>query len=143
MLAPSQARRFIGHGQIRRAMLANDFRKLAAIDILFFGYRVILAEYAVGVLFSVALGLFVLLRAASFLQVLLGTYFVCLGINYVPMLSYSIAIANKQNARAEIFDELGDKRTAMSKYRRKSLFLLVPLLIPTLAVVCKLRARPK
>ena len=108
-------------------MLANDFRKLAAIDILFFGYRVILAEYAVGVLFSVALGLFVLLRAATFLQVLLGTYFVCLGINYVPMLSYSsIGIANKQNARAEIFDELGDKRTAMSKYRRKSLFLLVP-----------------
>ena len=113
------------------------FRKLAAIDIVFLGYRLILAEYAFGVLFSVALGVFVLLRGYSAWQLALGLYLICLGINYVPMLAYAVSIGNKQNAQAELADELADKRRAMSKYRRLSALLLVPLLAPVLAVTGK------
>jgi hypothetical protein len=111
-----------------------DMRRLAAIDIAFLGYKFIFAEYAFGVLFSIALGLFVLLRSHSFWEVALGAYLLCLGINYAPMLAYTVSIANKENALAELGDELIEKRAAMAKYRRMSLLLLVPLAVPFLAI---------
>jgi hypothetical protein len=111
-----------------------DFRKLAAIDIVFLGYKLVFAEYAFGVLFSIALGIFVLLRGHSVWQVVLGTYLISLGINYVPMFAYTVSIRNKQNAQTELADELREKRKAMSKYRRLSVLLLVPLLVPVLMV---------
>lgn len=112
-----------------------DFRKLAAIDIVFLGYKLVFAEYAFGVLFSIALGIFVLFRGHSVWQVMLGTYLICLGINYVPMLAYTVSIGSKQNAQAELADELTEKRKAMSRYRRLSVLLLVPLLVPVLVFI--------
>lgn len=105
-----------------------DLRKLAAIDMVFLGSRFIVAEYTFGVFFSLALGVFVLLRSHSPWQLVLAIYFFCLAANYVPMLRWAILISNKQNAQAELSDELVDKRRAISKYRRQSLALLVPLL---------------
>lgn len=109
-------------------------RKLAAIDIVFLGSRFIIAEFAGGVILCVALGTFVLWRAGSVWQLLLGLYLIALGINYVPMLVYAVAIAGGKSARAELGDELTDKRRAMAKYRRQSLLLLVPLLVPIIAL---------
>ena len=112
-----------------------NLRRLAAIDTVFLGYKFVLAEYAVGVFFSAALGLFVLFRAHSFWQIVLGIYLICLGINYIPMLAYTLSIANKESAQTELGDELSDKPAAMSKYRRQSLLLLIPLAAPILAIV--------
>jgi hypothetical protein len=112
----------------------SSLRKLAAIDIVFLGYRFVLAEYSFGVLFSGALGLFVLYRAHSSWQVVLGIYLICLGINYVPMLAYTLSIARKESARAELGSELSDKAAALSKYRRQSLLLLLPLAAPIFAL---------
>jgi hypothetical protein len=109
-------------------------RKLAAIDIVFLGSKLIIAEFAGGVLLCVALGTFVLFRGHSFWQIALGLYFISLGINYVPLLVYAVAITRRQSARAEIGDELSDERRAMAKYRRQSILLLVPLLVPILAL---------
>ena len=105
------------------ALVLNP-RKLAAIDIVFLGARLIIAEYAIGVLVAPALGVFTLLRAGSYWQLVLGLYLILLGINYVPMLAYALAISKGQSAQAEISDELSDKRRAMAKYRRQSLFPL-------------------
>jgi len=109
-------------------------RKLAAIDIAFLGSRFIIAEYAIGVLLSVALGVLTLLRAVSHWQLALGLYLILLGVNYVPMLVYAVAISKRGSAHAEIDDELTDKRRAMAKYRRQSLFLLVPLVVAITAL---------
>jgi hypothetical protein len=109
-------------------------RKLAAIDIVFLGSKLIIAEFASGVTLCFALGVFVLFRGQSFWHVMLGLYLISLGINYVPMLVYAVAIARGQSARAEIGDELNDKRRAMAKYRRQSICLLVPLLVPIVAL---------
>jgi hypothetical protein len=117
----------------------DNLRKLAAIDVVFLGYKFVLAEYAVGVFFSVALGLFVLCRSLSWWQVLLGVYLICLGLNYVPMLLYAVAVANKETAAAQLAGELADKRSAMSKYRRQSLLLPVPLAAPLLALLHRRR----
>ena len=110
-------------------------RKLAAIDIAFLGPVFIVIEFAAGVLLGIALGLFVLAKARSVGQVALGLYFVSLGVNYVPMLWYAAVIAKSGSARAELGDELSDKRAAMARYRRQSLWLLVPLVVPAIAVV--------
>jgi hypothetical protein len=120
-----------------------DLRKLAAIDIAFLGYRLILAEYAFGVLFSLALGILILARGHSGWQFLLGAYFVCLGINYVPMLAWTISFGSPDNARAEIEPEIADRSAAMAKFRRASLALLVPLLPVGLIVAQRLRKSGK
>ena len=111
-----------------------NLRNLAAIDIVFLGYKLVVAEYAVGVFFSTALGLLVLYRGHSFWQLVLGIYLISLGINYIPMLAYTLSIADKGSAQAELGAELSDKTGAMAKYRRQSLLLLVPLLTPILGV---------
>jgi hypothetical protein len=64
----------------------------------------------------------------------LGLYLISLGINYVPMLIYAITINRAKSARAELGDELDEKRVAMAKYRRQSLWLLVPLIVPIVAL---------
>jgi hypothetical protein len=110
-------------------------RKLAAIDIVFLGSKFIIGEFAAGALLSAALGVFVLFRSHSFMQVALGLYLISLGVNYVPMLAYAVAITREHSARAELADELKDERGAMAKYRRQSVLLLVPLLVPILALV--------
>jgi len=73
-------------------------------------------------------------RGHSFWQHILGLYLISLGINYVPMLVYAVAIKRGKSARAEISDELKDERRTMAKYRRQSILLLVPLLVPILAL---------
>jgi len=50
------------------------------------------------------------------------------------MLAYTIAIGSRERAEEEIAGELQDRRTAVSKYRRESLLLLVPLAAPALAL---------
>jgi len=114
--------------------MEQRFRKLAAIDIVFLGFWLVVGEYAFGVLFSIALGIFVLLRSHSIWQVAMGLYLICLGINYLPMLGYALSIANKQNALAELGDEMIEERRAMSRYRRISLLLLVPMVLPVLTI---------
>jgi hypothetical protein len=42
-------------------------------------------------------------------------------------------MARRVNAREEIEDELNDKAAALRKYRRQSLWLLVPLAVPMAA----------
>ena len=110
-------------------------RKLAAIDLAFLGPRIIIAEFAFAVLFSPALGVFVLLRGhGSPVQIALGVYLISLGLNYVPMLVYAFAINKTKSARTELGSELDDKRAAMTKYRRQSIWLLMPLIVPIVAL---------
>jgi hypothetical protein len=109
-------------------------RKLAAIDITFLGAKFIIIEFAGGVFLGAALGVFTLVRSHSWTQFVLGLYLLSLGINYVPMLIYAVAIAKSDSARSEMGDELEDKSGAMAKYRRQSVLLLIALLVPIIAL---------
>ena len=120
----------------------TELRKLAAIDIALLGYRLILAEYVFAVFFSIALGIFVLWRGHSHWQILLGIYFLCLGINYAPMLVWTIVISNRDNARAEMGKELDDRPQAMARYFRISLVLLIPF-FPIVLIVRQRLTRVK
>jgi len=109
-------------------------RKLAAIDIIFLGPKFIIIEFAGGVLLCAALGIFILFRSHSSAQLALGLYLISLAINYVPMLIYAVAITRGDTAWKELGNELDDQGRAMAKYRRQSMMLLVPLLVPIIAL---------
>jgi hypothetical protein len=111
-----------------------NVRKLAAIDLYILGPKIILAEFGLGVpimlvigILSLRVGLF---RTHALWQAAVGIYLVLLAVNYIPMLWSAIDIARRGTAAEELGDELSDKSAAMRKYRRQSLWLLVPLAVP-------------
>ncbi len=118
---------------MKQRMMIN-IRKLAAIDVAFLGPKVILTEFTLAVLGSLALGIFILFRSHSIWQMGLGWYLASLGINYVPLLLYAIVIARHRSARDEIGGELEHSKRANFKYTFQSLALLVPLLVPGIAL---------
>ena len=111
-----------------------NVRKLAATDLYFLGTKIILAEFGLGVPVMVLLGI-LSLRAGLFhtyatWQIVLGIYLLFLAINYIPMLWFAIDIARRGAAADVLGDELSDQVAAMRKYRRQSLWLLIPLVAP-------------
>ena len=116
-----------------------NVRKLSAIDLHFIGPKIILAEFGLGVPIMLALGILSLrvglIRTHAAWQIMLGVYLLLLVINYIPMLWCAIDIARHGTAAAELGDELSDKGAAMRKYRRQSLWLLVPLAVPVVWIV--------
>lgn len=111
-----------------------NVRKLAAIDLYFLGPKIILVEFGLGVPIMLALGTLSLrvgiFRTHATWQIVLGVYLLLLAINYIPMLWCAIDITRHGTAAAELDDELQDKPAAMRKYRRQSLWLLLPLAVP-------------
>ena len=76
-----------------------EVRKLAAVDMVLHGTRVIVAEFAIGVLLLLAVGL-VSLRVGldqsldwSNWQAVFGIWLVAIAANYVPLFLYALAIA--------------------------------------------------
>lgn len=111
-----------------------DIRKLAALDLAFLGPRIILTEFSLGVFGSFALGVLTLLRSHSMGGIVLGAYLLLIGVNYVPLLLHAISIVRRNSAHYEIADEVTEKRRMFRKYRRQSLLLLVPLVVPIAAL---------
>jgi hypothetical protein len=113
-----------------------SIRKLAALDVVFHGPKLILAEFAVGVFLPLGLG--VVFVIASRLQLsfesLLGGYLLCIALNYVPLLLYTIGIARQKNAAEIVALELAQKDRYTRKYSGQSLLLLVPLVVLLLAL---------
>jgi hypothetical protein len=112
-----------------------QIRKLAAVDIAFLGARFILAEFILGAVGPVSLGLLTLVRSRSIGGTLFGAYVVSLGVNYVPLLWHAVSIARHGTAHEEIADEADDREQLLRRYRRQSLFLLLPLVVPIAALV--------
>ena len=112
-------------------------RKLAALDIAFFGPRLILLEYGLGVLLLTVFGAYIILSGRGSSQSIspFGLYLVTLGVDYVPLLVYAIKIHGKERAKAEVGMELMEAGKARRKYSLQQLLLLVPFAIPILAVV--------
>jgi hypothetical protein len=111
-----------------------SIRRLAALDIAFLRKRLILAEFALGAFGSAALGVFTLLRSHSRGATIFGLYLVSLKVNYMPLLLHALSIAPHGTAMTEIAGETEDRRQLFRKYRRGSLILLIPFVVPIVAV---------
>ncbi len=114
-------------------------RKLVAVELVFLGPKIVFAEYgfavtigaAIGVL-SVRVGIF---RTHAIWQVLVGAYLLSLALTYAVLLGCAIGMARQGDARAQVADELSDTRSTFRRYRRQSLWLLVPLVVPIAAML--------
>ncbi|HEX6777643.1 MAG TPA: hypothetical protein VF099_05540 [Ktedonobacterales bacterium] len=126
--------------QVHNDQAIINIRKLAALDIVFHGPKLILAEFAFGVFFTGALGL--VLTYAGFVTghfrvpwvALLGCYLLALAINYLPLLLHAISIVRRRSAQEEVAFELAHKEHYARKYTVQSLLLLLPLVVPVLAI---------
>ena len=104
------------------------------------GTPVILAEYALGVLLPLGLGLLSLRSGLAGLarldwQTILGVWLVGIGVNYIPMLTYATVIARAGTAKAEGQPEFARAR----RYGIQQVILLVPCLVAIIALVQELR----
>lgn len=126
-----------------------NVRKLVALDLAFRGAWFILIEFAFAVALGGALGAFVLVRALgtspapSGFGIIVGALLLAVGLNYVPLLLYAIAIVRRKSARAEVAAELAERNVYAHKYGVQQFLLVVPLAIPILAITQELRQRAR
>jgi hypothetical protein len=113
-----------------------NVRKLAAVDMAWLGSRVIVAEYALGVLLPLALGILSVGRGLGEpepvnRQVVFGIWLVTIAANYVPLFLYALAIACAGTVQVEGQPELKRAR----RYGIQQVMILVPLFVVGLALI--------
>jgi len=113
-----------------------NIRKLAAVDMLWLGAKIILAEYALGMVLPLGLGLISirggLLRAhPSAWEAAIGFWLVSIAVNYVPLFIYAVLIARGGTVEQEGRPELARAR----RYGVQQTIILVPFLVVIVALV--------
>jgi len=116
-------------------------RRLAAVDVVYLGPRLTVVEFACGVIGPAAIGFLTLYRWPSASGTLFGVYMLSMALNYVPMLWHAVDLVRHRSAKAAIADESGNLQVLFSRYRRQSLWLLVPLAAPVAAYLQRSRTR--
>jgi hypothetical protein len=112
-----------------------EIRKLAAVDMVWLGTPVIIAEYALGVGIALVLGM-VTLRAGlsaanpSTWQVALGAWLVTIALNCVSLLLYAVSMARSRTVKAEGKPELTHAR----RYGTQQAIILIPFAVIILAI---------
>lgn len=125
-----------------------NIRKLAALDIVFHGSKLILAEFALGVVFCGVLGVFSLFAffrnpSHPLFIVMLGVFLCWIALNYAPLLLYAISITRRKSAELEVAFELEHKDVYARKYTLQSALLVLPLVVPILALVQEVQKRSR
>jgi hypothetical protein len=109
-------------------------RRLAAVDLSGLGPRIIIPEFALAVLGASAVGILTVLRSASVGMAACGVALIGLGVNYVPLLIHAIDLVRRSGVESAIADEPSDRRVLYTKYRKQSLWLLLPFVVGTAAL---------
>ena len=133
--------------EIKKETFIN-IRKLAALDMVFHGSRLILAEFIAGVALCGIFGAFNLYAFFHnpdhpFIEAIIGFGLSWVALNYVPLLLYTISIMRGNSARREVAFELEHKDYYARKYTRQSLLLMLPLVVPVLAIVQEIQQRSR
>jgi hypothetical protein len=113
-----------------------EVRKLAAVDMAWLGSRLIVTEYALGVVLPLALGLLSLVRGLGEAepanwQVGFGIWLVTIAANYVPLFLYALAMARAGTVQEEGLPEMQHAR----RYSIQQVMILVPLFVVGLALI--------
>lgn len=117
-----------------------NIRKLAAVDMVWLGARVILAEYALGVLLPFILGM-LSIRSGLFRpvhstwQILMGIWLVSIAVNYIPLFTYALLIAKGGTVKEEGQPELAHAK----RYGLQQVIILVPFLVVILSLLQEAR----
>ncbi len=135
------------HSTVKKETFIN-IRKLAALDIVFHGPWFILGEFALGVAGCAAGGafsLFIFYHTVShpLFAAILGFALSWIALNYVPLLLYAIRIVRRKSAELEVAFELEHKDVYALKYTFQPALLLLPLVVPILAIVQEIQKRSR
>ena len=116
-------------------------RKLAAMDIVFHGSRLIMVEFTVGMLLTGFLGLFFLYRGftpgsyPSLMVIILVCALLGIGLNYLPLLVYAFMISRQKSVQNEVTSELAHPEIYRKMYGLQSMILiLAPFALLILAI---------
>ena len=125
-----------------KSEMCINVRKLAALDIVFHGPRLILAEFAFGMVLCATFGLWSFFSPIhSPFMIVIGCYLLGVALNYVPMFLYALSIVRRKSAHQEVAFELAHKDIYARKYLVQTvLLLLVPFVLPLLAVYQEMRS---
>ena len=116
-----------------------NIRKLVALDIVFHGYRFILAEFAFAVIACGSLAIvsfFIFFHNSGhqLIAIIMGFVLSWLTLNYVPLLLYALDMRHR-DIRQEVAFELEHRAAYALKYTLQSVLLLLPLIVPVLAII--------
>jgi len=114
--------------------------KLAALDIVFHGPKLVLVEFTLSLGITAFLGLWILYQAVvsvtSFSNIILGLAFLGIGSNYLPLLLHAIRMARQGTAKAEVTFELDNPESSQRMYGIQStIFILIPFALFILAII--------
>lgn len=119
--------------------MALNVRKLAALELHLLGPVLVLTEYVIGVAAPLVLGALTLRDALRHNRPLgltaFGIYLFTLGVNYLPLLLHATQLARSRHWSAVTADEVVHPSSSLRGYRLQSLLLLLPLVIPALALM--------
>jgi hypothetical protein len=121
-----------------------EIRKLAAVDMAWLGTRVIVTEYALGVILPLILGILSIRAGLAQLdllnwQTILGIWLVSISANYIPLFLYAVAIARAGTVREEGLPEFAHA----GRYRIQQAIILVPLFVVLLALAQERKRRKR
>ncbi len=113
-----------------------SIRKLAAVDMAWLGTRVIVAEYAFGIVLPLILGL-ISIRSGLFgldrsgWEVALGFWLVGIAANYIPLFLYAVLIARGGTVKEEGQPEFAHAK----RYGVQQVVILIPFLVIALTLI--------
>ena len=116
-----------------------NIRKLAAVDMFWLGKRIVLAEYALGVVLAAILGVLSIrsgLVGHSDWETGMGVWLISISANYIPLFIYALLIAKGGTLKAEGQPELAHAK----RYGVQQGIILIPFLVVILALSQEMRA---
>jgi hypothetical protein len=112
-----------------------DIKRLVAVELTHLGWRLVLAEYALGVAGAAGLGVLTLMGGQTTGGTLFGIYLVGVGLNYVPLFAAALALSRDDAERERpLRSDAPERPELFRKYRRQSLWILVPLAVVVAAL---------
>jgi hypothetical protein len=119
-----------------------EVRKLAAVDMAWLGTRLIVTEYALGIILPVALGILSLRSGLAQTdkanwQTVLGIWLITISANYVPLFVYAVVIARAGTVREEGPPEFA----RAGRYGIQQTIILVPFFVVLLALAQERKRR--
>jgi len=114
-----------------------DVRRLAAVDLhglmgTALRRRVIIAEFVLGAIGGIGIGLFLLLAADGAIGVVVGVWAVGVGANYVPLALHALSLRRPADLRSALAE--ADIRHELRRYTKSQFWVFVPFLLVVLAV---------
>ncbi len=113
-----------------------NVRRLVSLDIVLHGERFIMLEFGIGTPGILLIGYYLTVTGPF----LLGLYLFLTGLNYIPILAYTIVTIRHHSAKRDVEQEMTSEPHYVRKYSIQQFLIFIPFVITLLAVAQKFRS---